>query len=187
MPPRATAHSRHIALLRGINVAGKNKLPMKDLVALVIALGGREVRTHIQSGNVVFDATVALAGRMPTLLRDAIAERLGLAIPVVLRTAAELQAVVQTNPFLTTGADPQHLHVAFLADAPSPTQIAALDPDRSPPDAFVVRGREVYLCLPNGVGRSKLTNAYLDAKLATTSTVRNWRTVLALVELAGPR
>jgi len=73
----------------------------------------------------------------------------------------------------------------FLADRPPPGKIAALDPKRSPPDEFEVRGREIYLRCPNGVGRSKLTNEYFDTKLSTTSTMRNWRTVLKLVEMAG--
>jgi uncharacterized protein (DUF1697 family) len=92
---------------------------------------------------------------------------------------------VRGNPFLEAGADIGTLHVAILADAPAAAKVKALDPDRSPPDAFAVRGREIYLQCPNGYGRTKLTNAYFDSKLATTSTVRNWRTVLKLVELAG--
>jgi uncharacterized protein (DUF1697 family) len=77
-----------------------------------------------------------------------------------------------------------HLHVLFLADQPGAAAVASLDPDRSPPDAFVVRGREIYLRCPNGVGTTKLTNAWFDSRLATISTGRNWRTVLKLFELA---
>ncbi|HZN92159.1 MAG TPA: hypothetical protein VFB81_05620, partial [Myxococcales bacterium] len=82
-------------------------------------------------------------------------------------------------------ADPDTLHVVFLADPPPPAKVAALDPARSPPDEFQVRGREIYLRCPNGFGRTKLSNAYFDSKLGTISTVRNWRTVLTLAEMAG--
>jgi uncharacterized protein (DUF1697 family) len=104
---------------------------------------------------------------------------------VVTRTAGELRGVLRGNPFLRAGAEAETLHVMFLADRPTPARVAALDSRRSPPDEFEVKGREVYLRLPNGGARTKLTNAYFDAKLATTSTVRNWRTVLKLVEMTG--
>jgi len=175
----------HVALLRGINVAGKNKVPMKELAAILAGAGCRDVRTYIQSGNVVYRAPTALARRVPAAVSAALARRLGLTVPVVTRSAAELDAVARENPFLRAGADPATLHVAFLADHPSADRVAALDPKRSPPDTFEVRGREVYLCCPKGYGTTKLTNAWFDGKLQTTSTVRNWRTVLTLLEMAG--
>ena len=92
-------------------------------------------------------------------------------------------AVLRNNPFLASGAAEETLHVLFLADLPGPDLVGKLDPHRSPPDVFAVRGREVYLHLPNGAGRSKFTNDYFDSKLATTSTGRNWHTVSKLFEL----
>ncbi len=177
--------SSYVALLRGINVGGKNKLPMKSLAALFAEAGAAEVRTYIQSGNVVFRAPAAAARRVPGLIEAAILDGFGLRVPVVLRSGAELKKVASANPFLAGGVEPDRLHVAFLASTPAKKNAAALDPDRSPPDAFVVRGREIYLHLPNGVGKSKLTNAYFDAKLETTSTIRNWRTVLELLRMTG--
>jgi uncharacterized protein (DUF1697 family) len=109
--------------------------------------------------------------------------RLGFRTPIVIRSADELRRVVADNPFLGTIADVGSLHVGFLAELAGPEKVAALDPKRSPGDSFKVRGREIYLCLPNGVARSKLTNNYFDSALATTSTFRNWRTVLKLVEM----
>lgn len=173
----------HVALLRGINLAGKNRLPMKDLAAMFTDAGCTSVATYIQSGNVVFDASPALARRIPDRIEKAIADRFGYRIPVVTRTAGELRKVVRGNPFLRAGADAGTLHVAFLADSPAVARVKALDPDRSPPDAFVVRGREIYLHCPNGFARTKLTNAYFDSKLSTMTTVRNWRTVETLVDL----
>jgi uncharacterized protein (DUF1697 family) len=173
----------HVALLRGLNVGGKNLLPMERLARMFEALGCRAVRTYIQSGNVLFAAGAALARRVPAAVRAAIRAEVGLEVPVIVRTADELAAVARGNPFLDAGADPKTLHVAFLAEAPAPARVAALDPRRSPPDEFVVRGREIYLRLPNGVGRTRLTNAYFDSQLDTVSTLRNVNTVQKLVEL----
>lgn len=172
----------YLALLRGINVGGNNKLPMKDLVEMFVAAGASDVRAYIQSGNVIFRANVGLAERVPGLIAVRIDKRWGYRTPVVLRTTEDLRGAVRNNPFLQAGAQEETLHVMFLAAQPEPGAVAGLDPDRSPPDAFAVRGREVYLRLPNGA-RSKLTNAYFDSKLGTISTVRNWRTVNKLLEM----
>lgn len=175
--------SVQVALLRGINVGGKNKLPMKDLAEIFVDAGCANVATYIQSGNVIFEASNALSKKIAAIVKAEIESRFGLSIPVVLRSAEEMSTVVSSNPFLSAGADPEHLHVAFLSGEPSADRVAAIDADRSPGDAFAVRSRDVFLHLPNGVAKTKLSNAFFDSKLATTSTVRNWRTVLKLVEL----
>ncbi|MEP6716317.1 MAG: DUF1697 domain-containing protein [Terriglobia bacterium] len=174
---------RYLALLRGINVGGKNKLPMKALKEIFAANGCANIVTFIQSGNVIFDAAAGKAGKLPAILSAAIEAGAGLRIPVVLRTAAELDAAVHSNPFLKAGADEDKLHIMFLADQPDSAAVAKLDPDRSPPDAFAVVGREIYLHTPNGVGNSRLTNAWFDSRLSTIGTSRNWRTCLKLNEL----
>lgn len=179
----ATKNGTFVALLRGINVGGKNKLPMKDLVAMFEHAGCVTTRHYIQSGNVVFSAAPALAAKIPAVVAVAIEKGFGLRVPVVVRSEKELRAAAAANPFLEAGVDPDALHVMFLADQPSKAAVAALDPDRSPPDRFVVKGREVYLACPNGVGRTKLSNAWFDTKLGTISTGRNWRTVLKLVAM----
>ena len=173
-----------VALLRGINVGGKNLLPMTDLAGLFEEAGCAGVRTYIQSGNVLFTASRARAEKLPGLIASGIADRFGYQVPVLLRTAADLGETIRQNPFLEAGASENWLHVLFLADQPDAGRVAALDPLRSPPDAYAVRGREIYLRLPNGGAKTKLTNAYFDSRLATISTVRNWRTVLKLFELA---
>jgi uncharacterized protein (DUF1697 family) len=174
----------HVGLLRGINVGGKNKLAMKDLAAIFAAEGATSVKTYIQSGNVVFEAPERLASRLAKNATARIAEQHGLDVPVILRTASELAAVARGNPLLARGARPDSLHVIFLADTPSAKQVATLDPARSPPDRFELCGRDIYVCCPNGVARSKLTIAYFDSKLGTSGTGRNWRTVGKLVELS---
>jgi uncharacterized protein (DUF1697 family) len=174
----------HVALLRGINVGGRRSLPMKKLAEAFEAAGCRDVRTYIQSGNVVFRAPPALAAKLEKSLPKAISKAAGFDVSVVLRSARELRDAVKKNPFLRQGSDEKLCHLLFLADVPESGRAKALDAERSHPDEFAVVGRDVYLKLPNGVARSKLTNAYFDSKLATVSTLRNWRTVLTLLEMA---
>jgi uncharacterized protein (DUF1697 family) len=150
---------------------------------MFVGAGAADVRTYIQSGNVLFTAAGARAEGIARTVARAIAGRLGFQAPVIVRAGAELERMAAANPYLP-GAEERFLHVAFLASKPEARRIAALDPNRSPGDEFRVVGREVYLLLRNGVARTKLTNAYLDAALGTISTLRNWRTVLKLVELA---
>lgn len=171
-----------IALLRGLNLGPHNRIKMPELTHLFEEAGCREVRTYIQSGNVLFSAPAAVLARVPQRVEAALAAR-EVNSPVVLRSAAELAAIVAGNPF--EGAPPKSLHVGFLAASPTKAAVASLDPNRSPPDAFVLKGRELYLSLPNGAARSKLTTAYFDAKLKTLTTVRNWNTVRELARLAN--
>jgi uncharacterized protein (DUF1697 family) len=172
----------HLALLRGINVGGKNSLPMKDLTRLFSDAGCANVRTYIQSGNVIFDARAG-APKIASAVSAAIEKKFGYRIPVILRSSEELLKTIASNPYLKTGVDPKWLHVYFLADAPKLDAVALLDPARSSPDVFHVFGQEIYLHLPNGMARTKLTNAYFDSKLSTTCTARNWATVLKLSEM----
>lgn len=176
---------RHLALMRGINVAGKKRVSMEALVRLFEAAGCTRVETYIQSGNVVFDAPKKVLPGLAARVEAALQKELGLSVPVVLRSGDALAAAVKANPFLAQGASPEVLHLVFLADPPSPASVKALDPARSLPDRFVVKGQDVYLHCPNGYGRSKLTNAWFDSKLGTVSTVRNWRTVLELLALCS--
>ncbi len=170
----------YVALLRAINVGGKNRLPMPELKALIAAAGCQEVRHYIQSGNVVFRAKPGVASKLCADLPLQIELQFGHKPPVVLRSAEQIASVIKANPW--KGLE-DHLHVMFLKDAPDGASIARLDGDRSPPDRFLVQGQDIYLHLLNGAGETKLTNAYFDSKLNTIGTVRNWRTVLALAEM----
>ena len=157
-------------------------LPMKDLAKIFADAGCTDIRTYIQSGNVIFKKTGSAAGVADKIAAN-IEKRFGFRVPVILRTAEELRKTIRDNPFLAAGVDAKALHVYFLAHSPNARAIAGLDPARSVGDAFHVRGQEIYLHLPNGMGRSKLTNAYFDSKLSTTCTARNWATVLRLSEM----
>ncbi len=173
----------YLALLRGINVGGKNKILMTDLSAMFVKAGCKNVRTFIQSGNVVFDASAKVSAQVSRLVAEQITNTLGYKTPVVLRSLVELEDAVSSNPFLKPASVLGFLHLVFLAALPEASKVAALDPQRSPGDEYVVRGREIYLRLPNGVADSKLTNAYFDSKLSTISTGRNWRTVTKLLQM----
>ena len=173
----------YLALLRGVNVGGKNKLPMKDLVDICLEAGCKNVRTFIQSGNVIFDATPRSLAQLPGKIAALITGRFGYQTPVMVRSLLQISEVVANNPFLKQGDTEEALHVLFLADVPEAESIAGLDPERSPGDTFIVCGQEIYLKLPNGVADSKLTNIYFDKKLGTICTGRNWRTVTKLLEL----
>lgn len=171
---------RSVALLRGLNLGAHNRISMPDLSAVFEAVGCTAVETYIQSGNVLFDASAALMKKVPALVAAELEREFEISSPVALRDGKELAAVVKQNPFLARGDDVKTLHVGFLQAKPDAALVKALDPQRSPPDEFQVIGRELFLHFPNGLGRSKLTNAWFDSKLKALSTIRNWNTVLEL-------
>jgi uncharacterized protein (DUF1697 family) len=176
----------YVAMLRGVNVSGRNKLAMDDLRAVVTAAGGSDVRTYIQSGNAVFrsrGSVTALVGSLEAGLESLV----GSTVPVLVRSRRELEAVLDTNPFVGRAAEPKALHVTFLGAVPEATAVASVIDavgDRRETDELEVIGREVYLLCPNGYGNTKLTNAFFERRLGSPATTRNWATVTKLVELA---
>lgn len=170
-----------VGLLRGINVGGNRTVRMADLRAIVEGAGGSDVRTYIQSGNVVFSHRSGAKALVPKL-EKAIRAETGFDVPVVLRTAAEMASVIDRNPF--PDADPNHLHVAFCEARPVASAYSAVDADAIAPEAFTLVGRELYLHLPNGMGRAKLPVA-LGRVEGPPATVRNWRTVTKLRDMAA--
>ena len=174
---------RYVALLRGVNVGGKNKIAMKNLAALFSDAKCRHVETYIQSGNVVFSADAKTAAKAASAICSAIQAQFGFQTQIVLRSQTEMERIRNANPYLKEDIPLDTLYVAFLADSPAADRVALLDPNRSPPDQFTVSGREIYMHLLNHAAKTKLTNAYFDSKLKTVGTARNWRTVQKLVEL----
>ena len=175
----------YVVLLRGVNVGRARAVPMGPLRDALGAVGHAEVRTYAQSGNVVLRSRSS-ASRVAESVHDVVADLSGLDVAVVVRTAAEVGDVAAHNPFLRRpGADPgRQLHVAFLEDRPAAAAAAGLDPHRAAPEELFVRGREVYLWCPNGMGRSRVMLG-VERALGTAATVRNWRTVLELARMAG--
>lgn len=177
----------YAALLRAINLGSRNKISMPDLRALFEdRIGAREVRTHVQSGNVVFRHAERSPAAVAAAVERAIADGLGLDVKVLVRTPSDLAAVVEASPFAAS-AGVSGLHVTFLAGTPAADRVAAIDRSRFAPDEFVVVGREVHLHCPDGYGRSKLTNAFFEKRLGQPATTRNWRTVTTLADMTAGR
>lgn len=181
MPSSAT----YVALLRGINVSGKNPIAMAELRASCAALGLSEVRTYLQSGNVVFGAERGDARRLADALHGRIEKDFGHDVAVLVVSAQQLERVASGNPLRpAASADGRLFHCTFLF-APVPQarfhelRLPARDGERA-----VLAGQTVYLHCPHGYGTSKLNNAYFERALGVQATTRNWRSVLALRELA---
>jgi uncharacterized protein (DUF1697 family) len=169
----------YAVLLRGINLGRNNRLSMADLRAVLERAGCTDVRTYLQSGN----AVVSWTGSAHKLERAVAAELAahGLPVPVLVRSAAELASVVERNPWPGEDLEPKLLHVGFLFDEPDPERVAAVDAEALLPERLVVSGREAYLYYAGGVQKSRLDRVDLGVQM----TARNWRTVLALQELAA--
>lgn len=176
--------SRHVALLRGINVGGRKKIAMADLRALVAGLGHSDVATYINSGNVVFANGTPEAGRdeLEAAIEAAVLAELGLEVAVLVRTHEELTAAVDANPF--PDAVPSRLLLSFLRTAPDPDEYGpVVERVESGADEFRVDGTTVYLHCPDGLGRSKLAAA-LSRPAVGVGTSRNLATVRTLVRLS---
>lgn len=183
MSDRPRHLNAYVALLRGINVGGHNKVPMADLRAALSDRGFAAVRTYIASGNVLLDAPGRSEREVADEVAAVVADRFGLAIPVVARAVADWPSIIEANPFPEAVPEPKFLHVSLCDRAPGPGAVAAFDDDTYAPDRIEAIGRELYLWYPNGSGRSKLTGAVLERKLGVTTTARNWSTMLKLAEL----
>jgi uncharacterized protein (DUF1697 family) len=175
--------TRYAALLRGVNVSGRNRVDMLTLRARLGEAGYRDVTTYIQSGNVVFSTAARAEAELVRALEAELRGAFGLEITVLIRTGPQLRRVATQNPWLEQRGDPSALHVTFLAAPPPRAQVRALAARAAGPDDAVVVGREVYLRCPNGYGKTKLNNAHLERVLGVPATTRNWKTVLTLREL----
>jgi uncharacterized protein (DUF1697 family) len=177
-----TDSTRYVALLRGINVGKAHQLGMPRLKELLTERGHRNVRTHLRSGNVVLDSPLGEADLVADL-EKAIEKEFGFAVPVVVRTGAEIAAVIAGDPFATVATDPARYLVTFMAEPPDPAGVDAL-PSADSGD-YLVRGRELYLWLPDGIQNTPLASWKWDRLLGRPGTARNWNTVVRLAELAG--
>jgi uncharacterized protein (DUF1697 family) len=175
------------AMLRSVNVGGRNRVAMADLRDVVSSLGFADVSTYLQSGNVVFTGpgTSLAAARA---IESRMATELELAVPVVVRSASQLGRVLEANPFAATGVDPRTVHTTFLGGRPAPARVQELEATtdgRSGDDRFEIIGNEVFLLCPGSYADTKVNNTYLERRLGVSATTRNWRTVTALAERAA--
>jgi uncharacterized protein (DUF1697 family) len=170
-----------ISLLRGVNVAHR-RLKMSELAELYATLGFTNVRTYIQSGNVVFSNSQKDESHLAHRIHNAIRTKLRLDVTVFLRTPEELDRLVKKNPF--TGNDQSRMHVTFLYTKPTQVPSDEIAAVAAKDEKLSIFDREVFLFLPNGQGRTKLSNSFFEKLFKVPATTRNWNTVLALLELA---
>jgi uncharacterized protein (DUF1697 family) len=177
--------AKHVALLRAINVGGNSKVAMSDLRGLLEELGLADVRSLLQSGNLVFRSEVLKGAELEQLLEAEARKRLRLETSFLIRMAKEWDKIIAANPFREEAEhDPSHLLVMFLKDVPDAKAVKALRAAIKGREVVRTEGKQAYIVYPDGIGRSRLTNALIEARLATIGTGRNWNTVLKLAALA---
>ncbi len=175
----------HVALVRGINVGGHKPVAMADLRDLLTRLGLADAQSLLQSGNLVFRAAARAGGQLERLLEAEASKRLGLQADFFVRSAKEWNAIVAHNPFRQEAErDPSHLVVMLLKHVPDPGDVKALQAAITGPEVVRAVGRQAYITYPDGIGRSRLTNALIEKTLGTRGTGRNWNTVIKLDALA---
>jgi uncharacterized protein (DUF1697 family) len=175
--------AKHIVLLRGINIGSTNRIAMARLRDVLTDAGFDEVKTYLQSGNVVLSSTSS-ARQVARTCEQLIVDEFGLDIPVVTRTRAQLAKVVERNPLGKVAEDPKRYQVSFMSGKLTAEVIRKLEAAAVPSERFVVDGREVYAWHPKGVARSKLWTLLAGKGLGVTATARNWSTVTSLLSLA---
>ena len=176
--------TRYVGFLRGINVGKAKRLAMADLREACAELGLEDVRTQGQSGNLVFDSKLP-ARKLESQIGDMIKKRFGMDVVVVVRSAAQLAAVIKRNPFEKVATVPKYSTVSFLSKKPAAKALKALDPADYEPEQFELHGTELYIWMPEGQIKSRLYKELSDAKLGVAATNRNWNTLLKLHEMAA--
>lgn len=172
----------YLAVLRAVNVAA-TWVRMSDLRDLIAGLGFQNVRTILQSGNVVFDGAQRAPAELESALEEELLTQLRLPTPVMVRRAADVARIVSDNPFAGEAErDPAHLVAVFLKSAPASEAVRALSDAIAGREQIAVRGSTLYAVYPDGIGRSKLTAALIDRKLQTKGTARNWNTIMKLAD-----
>jgi len=175
--------AQHIVLLRGINLGPRNRIAMPELRDVLTAAGFEEVRTYLQSGNVVLSSK-AKADEVARETQRQIAERFGLEIGVVTRTRAQLARVVELNPLQKVVTNSKRYQVSFFDAKPTQDILRGVKEAAVPPEQVVAIGREIYAWHPDGIGRSRLWTLLAGGRLGVTATARNWTTVTNLLSLA---
>lgn len=176
----------YIALLRGINIGAHKRMKMEKLRACCEGLGFENVKTFIQSGNVVFRAAKLSPAAVSRKLEELIVRDFGFSADVITRSKDEMAKIIETNPMLKhRGIDVKYLHIVFLSHAPDAAAIKRLESLTLAPDKVHAAGKEIYFYFPNGVSGSSLWKHPLDRVLGLSATMRNWNTVNRLYEMAG--
>jgi uncharacterized protein (DUF1697 family) len=176
----------YISLLRGINVGAQKRMSMETLRGIYKDLGFMNVRSYVQSGNVVFDSLAVNRSELVSCIEARIGQNCGYHVEVFIRRSDELQHILMGNPFLTVrNEEPSKLHVSFYYHSPSETLLSKLTAPSGITDELALGEMAVYLFCPNGYGKSKLSNSFFERKLGIPVTTRNWNTVNALYKMAA--
>ncbi len=173
----------YISLLRGINVGGKNKIKMAELRAMLEGLGFKDVVTYIQSGNIIFKTKKTKETALEKKIKEGILKTFGLEVPTLVLTEKTLQKLATENTYKDRDIPHNLLFLTFLSTSPTADKIKSVNAIEFPGEEFKVYKNVVYLCLPNGSARSKLSNNFFEKKLAVQATTRNLRTVNKLLEM----
>ncbi len=174
----------YVSLFRGINVGGNKLVRMNALKELHESLGLQGVATYIQSGNVVFTSDDAIPAQLARQIEEAFAHTFGFQSNVMVRTADQLSVIIANNPFQNQPTkEANRIIVMFLATHAVGTALEDIQKAYSGPEELHIIGQEAYIYYPDGMGRSKLTNTFLEKKLKTGGTARNWNTVLRLQQM----
>jgi uncharacterized protein (DUF1697 family) len=180
------AADARVALLRAVNLGGRNLVPMAALRETLEGRGFEDVRTLLQSGNVIFRAAAPSTARLERTIEAAVAERVGVTTDAMVRTAAEWRAMVAANPLVAEArARPGQFLVTVLKRAPPAAAVTALQRAVTGGEIVAVSGRHAYLAFPAGIGRSRLTTSIIEKHLGTRGTARNWNTVLKIAAALG--
>ncbi|MFN8211914.1 MAG: DUF1697 domain-containing protein [Bacteroidales bacterium] len=175
-----------VCLLRGINVSGKNMIRMPVLQELFSGLGYRNIATYVQSGNIVFTHSGKETGILTAEIEKVIKEKLNLEVPAVIRTRAEIKTILENNPFYDSSPDgADRLYVTMLKTSPSVAKLSELKEIDFSPEKLSIRGLDAYIFCPDGYGRAKLNNNFIEKKSGSVATTRNWKTINALNEMMG--
>jgi len=173
-----------VSLFRGINVGGQHKVRMDELKDVHESLGFKDVFPYIQSGNVVFNSDEAVLARLRREIEDGFEKKFGFHVEVFVRTSAELSDIIEKNPFQSQQSkESKWIVVLFLAARPDDTAQEDLLKTYAGPEEIFIAGKEVYIYYVNGIGRSKLSHNFIEKKLKTVGTARNWNTILQLQKL----
>jgi len=178
--------TKKIALLRGINVGGRRKIIMADLRQLLEKIGFTDVKTYIQSGNIIFTHKEELSNiEIAEKIEKVIAENYEFEVPALVRTAEEWKNAINNSPFYQEDMeDVSQLHLTFLKEKPSIENQEKAESYDYPPDKFIIKNKEVYILCLGKYHKTKLSNTFFEKKLKVSTTTRNWKTVLKLLELS---
>ncbi|MEL4307606.1 DUF1697 domain-containing protein [Joostella sp. CR20] len=174
--------NKKIAILRGINVGGKRKIIMHDLKSMCEQLGLEDVKTYIQSGNLIFKSDKPNS-QLENILEKAITEKYGFDVPVIVRTEKELDNSINNNPFIDKDTDVKQLHLTFLKEKPDIENFQKALTFNAEPDKFKIDNKDAYIFCSGKYHQSKLTNIFFEKHLKVRATTRNWKTVLKLLQL----